>query len=134
MRLKCIRPFCMCAEALVTSEADLILIPCKTHGLIPLPHSQHQAWAFLHRPVHWHIPRLQRFSISHQQVFFLFQAYPFLFTSPHHPCFSLHLFFFFPALPHFPLFVFSVTSILRWGRRNKNNNKIPYSFHFLDQR
>lgn len=58
----------------------------------------------------------------------------FVYLTPSSLLLFTSFFFFFPALPHFPLFVFSVTSILRWGRRNKNNNKIPYSFHFLDQR
>lgn len=46
----------------------------------------------------------------------------------------LPVFTFFYCFATFSLFIFSVTSIPWWRRRNKNNNKIPYSFHFLDQR
>lgn len=66
--------------------------------------------------------------------FFFFSKLLFLFTSLHRPRFSLHFSCFFVCITTFFLFAFSVTSILRWGRRNKNNNRFPYSFHFLDQR
>lgn len=103
---------------------DLVLIPCRNGGLIPFPGSQHHA--FFQHGIHWHIPCLQHF-------FFLFQASLSVYFTPSSPL-LFTFFWFFVCITTFSLFAFSVTSILRWGRRNKNNNRFPYSFHFLDQR
>lgn len=50
---------------------DLILISYRSHGLIPFSHPEYLAQAFLHHPIHCHIPCQQHFSFSCQQVFFL---------------------------------------------------------------
>lgn len=104
---------------------DSVLMSCRGDGLIPFPGSHHHAQAFLQHCTHWHIPCLQHF--------FSFPSFSFCLLHSITPT-SLYVFFvcLFVSPPF--LFSFSVTSILRWGRRNKNNNRFPYSFHFSDQR
>lgn len=60
----------------------LILISYRSHGLIPFSHP-YLAQAFLHHPLHCHVPCQQHVSFSYQQVFFLFyKPVPFVyFTS-----------------------------------------------------
>ena len=74
--------------------------------------------------------------ISHAySTFFLFQASLSVYFTPSPPLLFTCFFCLFVCFVSPPfLFSFSVTSILRWGRRNKNNNRFPYSFHFSDQR
>ena len=133
----------MCTEVLVASEADHSKARWPTRRwLKKAGFSSHVLQRWWTDAFSWFTSSCPGFSSAlHSLAYpmptalFFFSKLLFLFTSLHHPHFSLRVFCLFVCFVSPPfLFSFSVTSILRWGRRNKNNNRFPYSFHFSDQR